>query len=200
MAKSSTSTSRGRAPGKGSSTRARKPDPTPTRYVGDEDKPALTVRAWMGLAHGVGGLFRAFGPETLEKDQRRDGLPLLLVLLAVIGAVVEWFFIGTEAGAAISAYSVGGLVGRVAFVMPVLLVFLAGWMFRHPSSVHDNGRIGIGFGLFVVTIAGFCHIAGGRPQPREGLPALSGAGGVFGWMSRSRCCSPTSADASCSAF
>ena len=88
MAKSSTSTSRGRAPGKGSSTRARKPDPTPTRYVGDEDKPALTVRAWMGLAHGVGGLFRAFGPETLEKDQRRDGLPLLLVLLAVIGAVV----------------------------------------------------------------------------------------------------------------
>ena len=182
MAKSSTSTSRGRAPGKGSSTRARKPDPTPTRYVGDEDKPALTVRAWMGLAHGVGGLFRAFGPETLEKDQRRDGLPLLLVLLAVIGAVVEWFFIGTEAGAAISAFSVGGLVGRVAFVMPVLLVFLAGWMFRHPSSVHDNGRIGIGFGLFVVTIAGFCHIAGGRPQPREGLPALSGAGGVFGWM------------------
>ncbi len=55
-------------------------------------------------------------------------------------------------------------------------------MFRHPSSVHDNGRIGIGFGLLILTIAGFCHVAGGRPQPSEGLPALSEAGGLFGWM------------------
>ncbi len=59
---------------------------------------------------------------------------------------------------------------------------LAGWMFRHPSSVHDNGRVGIGFGLLLVTIAGFCHVAGGRPQPNAGLPALSEAGGLFGWM------------------
>ncbi len=67
-------------------------------------------------------------------------------------------------------------------MLPVLLLVLAGWMFRHPSSVHDNGRIGIGFGLLVVTIAGFCHVGGGRPQPSAGLPALSEAGGLFGWM------------------
>ena len=136
----------------------------------------------MGLAHGTGGLFRAFGPETLEKDQRRDGLPFLLVLLAIAGAVNEWFFIGNEIAQNISAYTAGGLVGRVAFVLPVLLLLLAGWLFRHPASVHDNGRIGIGFTLFVLSIAGFCHIGGGRPQPRQGLPALSEAGGVFGWM------------------
>ena len=146
------------------------------------DKPPLIVRAWMGLAHGTGGLFRAFGPETLEKDQRRDGLPFLIVLFAIAGAVNEWFFIGNEVAQTISAYTAGGLVGRLAFVMPVLLLLLAGWLFRHPASVHDNGRIGIGFALFVISIAGFCHIAGGRPQPREGLPALSDAGGVFGWM------------------
>jgi len=137
---------------------------------------------WLGLAHATGGLFRAFGPETLEKEQRRDGFPFLLVLLAVAGAVVEWFFIGSEVAQAISAYSAGGLVGRVSFVLPVLLMLLAGWLFRHPSSVHDNGRIGIGFGLFVLTLAGFCHVLGGRPQPNAGLPALSGAGGVLGWM------------------
>ncbi|GAA1640071.1 DNA translocase FtsK [Microbacterium flavum] len=137
---------------------------------------------WLGLAHATGGMFRAFGPEVLEKDQRRDGFPFLLVLLAVIGAVVEWFLIGTDVGTAISAYSVGALVGRVAFIMPVLLLLLAGWLFRHPPSVHDNGRIGIGFGLFVLAIAGFCHVAGHRPQPSGGLPALSGAGGLFGWM------------------
>ena len=136
----------------------------------------------MGLAHGTGGLFRAFGPETLEKEQRRDGLPFLIVLLAIAGAVVEWFFIGNQIAQTISAYTAGGLVGRVAFVLPVLLLLLAGWLFRHPASVHDNGRIGIGFALFVLSIAGFCHIGGGRPQPRQGLPALSEAGGVFGWM------------------
>ena len=140
------------------------------------------MRAWLGLAHATGGLFRAFGPETLEKDQRRDGFPFLLVLLAIAGAVNEWFFIGNEVAANISAYSVGAALGREAFVLPVLLLMLAGWMFRHPSSVHDNGRVGIGFGLLLVTIAGFCHVAGGRPQPNAGLPALSEAGGLFGWM------------------
>lgn len=170
---------------------APKAQAAPKKYIDELDKPPVAVRAWGGLAHGVGGLFRAFGPETLEKDDRRDGFPFLLVLLAIAGAVNEWFFIGNEVATNISAYSVGLLVGRVAFVMPVLLLLLAGWLFRHPSSVHDNGRIGIGFGLFVLTLAGFCHIAAARAgsagalvraQPKDGMPALSEAGGLFGWM------------------
>ncbi len=161
---------------------AAKPAPAPKRYVDEPDRPPVIVRAWLGLAHATGGLFRAFGPESLDKDQRRDGFPFLLVLLAIAGAVNEWFFIGGEVAKTISAYTVGGLIGREAFVLPVLLLILAGWMFRHPSSVHDNGRVGIGFGLLVLTIAGFCHVAGGRPKPNEGLPALSEAGGLFGWM------------------
>ncbi|GAB6857281.1 DNA translocase FtsK [Microbacterium xylanilyticum] len=156
--------------------------PAPRKYVDEPDKPPVMVRAWVGLAHGVGGLFRAFGLETLEKDQRRDGFPFLLVLLAVAGAVNEWFFIGNAVATNISAYSVGALIGRAAFIMPVLLLLLAGWLFRHPSSVHDNGRIGIGFGLFVISLAGFCHVAGGMPQPRQGMVALSAAGGLFGWL------------------
>ncbi|MGN8554041.1 UNVERIFIED_CONTAM: DNA translocase FtsK [Microbacterium sp. SLM126] len=184
MARSSSPTKNGRAPSRtqASSSRAKKPAPAPTRYVGENDRPPVLVRAWLGLAHATGALFRAFGPETLEKDQRRDGFPFLLVLLAVAGAVNEWFFIGNEVAGGISAFTVGGLIGREAFILPVLLLVLAGWMFRHPSSVHDNGRIGIGFGLLIWTIAGFCHVAGGRPQPSEGLPALSEAGGLFGWM------------------
>lgn len=182
MARSTSPTRSGRAPAKGASSRARKPDPAPRRYVGESEKPAVIVRLWLALAHATGALFRAFGPETLEKEQRRDSLPFLIVLLAVAGAVTEWFFIGSEVAAAVSAYTAGGLVGRVSFVLPVLLLLLAGWLFRHPASVHDNGRIGIGFALFLLTLAGFCHVAGGRPAPREGLPALSEAGGLFGWM------------------
>ncbi|WP_336632470.1 MULTISPECIES: FtsK/SpoIIIE family DNA translocase [unclassified Microbacterium] len=182
MARSTSTPTNARASAKGSSSRARKPAPAPQRYADDVDRPPAIVRMWLGLAHATGGMFRAFGPETLEKDQRRDGFPFLLVLLAVAGAVVEWFLIGTEAGTAISAYTVGLLIGRVAFIMPVLLLLLAGWLFRHPSSVHDNGRIGIGFGLFVLSVAGFCHVAGSRPQPKDGAPGLSPAGGLFGWM------------------
>lgn len=161
---------------------APKAQAAPKKYIDEVDRPPLAARAWTGLAHGVGGLFRAFGPETLQKDDRRDGFPFLLVLLAVAGAVNEWFFIGNEVATNISAYSVGLLIGRMAFIFPVLLLLLAGWLFRHPSSVHDNGRIGIGFGLLMITLAGFCHLAGGLPQPREGMVALSAAGGLFGWM------------------
>ena len=132
MARSS-ATSNARASAKGSpSPRAKKPDPAPRRYVDEVDKDPLAVRMWLGLAHAVGGMFRAFGAETLEKDQRRDGFPFLIVLLAIAGAVVEWFFIGTEIGATLSAYPVGLLVGRTAFILPVLLMLLAGWLFRHP--------------------------------------------------------------------
>lgn len=184
MARSSTKTERAStsAPSRPKRQSAPKAQPAPKKYIDEADKPPVAVRAWNGLAHGVGGLFRAFGPETLEKDDRRDGFPFLLVLLAVLGAVNEWFFIGNDVATNISAFSVGLLVGREAFIMPVLLLLLAGWLFRHPSSVHDNGRIGIGFGLLVLTIAGVCHLAGPRPNPSEGPLALSAAGGVLGWL------------------
>ncbi|WP_292834727.1 DNA translocase FtsK [Microbacterium sp.] len=182
MARSTPTPTNARGSAKGTASRARKIEPAPKRYVDEVDKPPVAVRAWLGLAHVTGGMFRAFGFEDLEKDQRRDGFPFLLVLLAVAGGIVEWFLIGTDAGTSISAYTVGALVGREAFVVPVLLFLVAGWLFRHPPSVHDNGRIGIGVALFVLAIAGFCHLAGGRPQPKTGLPALSDAGGLFGWM------------------
>ncbi len=184
MARSSTKTERAStsAPSRPKRQAAPKAQPAPKKYIDEADKPSVAARAWTGLAHGVGGLFRAFGPETLQKDDRRDGFPLLLVILAALGAVNEWFFIGNEVASNISAYSVGLFVGRVAFIMPVLLLLLAGWLFRHPSSVHDNGRIGIGFGMFVLALAGIFHVAGPRPHPNQGMPALSESGGLLGWL------------------
>ncbi|HAQ59184.1 MAG TPA: cell division protein FtsK [Microbacterium sp.] len=182
MARSTSPTKSAGVPAKGATTRARKPAPAPKRYADEPERPPLVARAWMGLAHGVGGSFRAFGPERLEKHQRRDGFPFLLVLLAIAGGVVEWFFIGNHVARAISDFTVGGMLGQLAFVLPVLVLILAGWLFRHPSSVHDNGRIGIGFGMLVLAGAGLCHLAGDRPVPSQGLPVLSGSGGLFGWM------------------
>ncbi|AMB58954.1 FtsK/SpoIIIE family DNA translocase [Microterricola viridarii] len=152
------------------------------KFEAIEEKPALIVRMWMGLAHLTGGAFRALGPEKLAKEERRDGLPFFLVLLAIAGAVVEWFLINEDFAKNLDAWSFGGLVGRVAFALPVIMLFFAGWLFRHPASVHDNTRIGIGLGILLVSVAGLSHVFGGQPAPAEGMPILARAGGILGWM------------------
>ena len=146
------------------------------------DRPPLLVRAWMGLAHVTGGAARALGPETLAKEERRDGLPFFIVVLAIAGAVVEWFFINDPIAQALDSWTFGGLFGRVAFALPVVMLLFAVWLFRHPSSVHDNTRIGIGVGLLLLTVSGLCHLFGGQPEPREGMAVLARAGGILGWM------------------
>jgi len=179
------------ASGRGSSTRTAPTKKLPAKRTSTRaarnapqksDGPGVVVRAWMGLAHLTGGAARALGPETLAKEERRDGLPFFLVLLAVSGAIVEWFFINDPVAQALDAYTFGGLFGRVAFALPVVMLMFAVWLFRHPSSVHDNTRIGIGLGMLLITVSGLCHLFGGQPSPSEGMPVLAGAGGILGWM------------------
>ncbi|RDI02532.1 S-DNA-T family DNA segregation ATPase FtsK/SpoIIIE [Curtobacterium sp. AG1037] len=140
------------------------------------------VSAWLGMAHGVGALFRLLGKESLEKDQRRDGFPFLLFVLAIAGGVVEWLNPTNPVSVALDAYTFGGLFGRLAVALPVIMIVFAGWLFRHPASVHDNTRIGIGLGLMLVSIASLCHVFGGQPSAADGMVALAAAGGVLGWV------------------
>lgn len=179
------------ASGRGSSTRTAPTKKLPAQRTSTRsarsapqksDGPGVIVRAWMGLAHLTGGAARALGPETLAKEERRDGLPFFLVLLALSGAIVEWFFINDPVAQTLDAYTFGGLFGRVAFALPVVMLMFAVWLFRHPSSVHDNTRIGIGLGMLLITVSGLCHLFGGQPSPSEGMPVLAGAGGILGWM------------------
>lgn len=146
------------------------------------DEPGLLSSAWLGLAHIAGGAARLFGKETLAKEERRDGVPFLLLLLAVAGAIVEWFFAANDVAIALDAYTFGGLFGRVAFALPVMMLVFAVWLFRHPATVHDNTRIGIGLGLLLTTISGLSHIFGGSPQPAQGAVALAHGGGIIGWI------------------
>jgi len=146
------------------------------------DEPGLLSSAWLGLAHIAGGAARLFGKETLAKEERRDGVPFFLLVLAVVGAVVEWFFATNDVAIALDAYTFGGLFGRVAFALPVIMLVFAVWLFRHPASVHDNTRIGIGLGVLLTTISGLSHIFGGSPQPAQGAVALAHGGGIAGWI------------------
>jgi S-DNA-T family DNA segregation ATPase FtsK/SpoIIIE len=136
----------------------------------------------LGLAHVVGGAARVLSPETLAREERRDGVPFFIFLLAIAGAVVEWFIPADPVARALDAYTFGGLFGRVAFALPVIMLLFALWLFRHPRSVHDNTRIGIGLGVFLVSVAALCHIFGGQPAPSDGMEFLAGAGGIVGWI------------------
>jgi len=93
MATSTKSTGRARsAPARGAPARkpaARKPTAKTVKFTETEAKPSVAARMWMALAHVAGGAARALGPEDLSKEERRDGLPFFIVLLAVAGAVVE---------------------------------------------------------------------------------------------------------------
>ncbi|AAT89401.1 cell division protein FtsK [Leifsonia xyli subsp. xyli] len=186
MATSTKSTSRSRNSGRDGSS-ARKPDAKAAAqktvaYPAAADVSSPLARAWMGMAHLTGAAFRALGPEKLAKEERRDGFPFFLVLLAVAGAVVEWFLINDQVARVLDAWTFGGLVGRVAFALPVVMVLFAFWLFRHPASVHDNTRIGIGLSLLLLMVSGLCHLFSPHPSPSQGMPALAQAGGVLGWL------------------
>ncbi|MFT4123873.1 MAG: cell division protein FtsK, partial [Microbacteriaceae bacterium] len=175
---------RSKAPARGRTTSSRTRATTkrmPVRPVPDEG-PGLIARAWLGLAHVVGGAARVLGQETLARDERRDGVPFFIVLLAVVGAVVEWFLPSDPVARALDAWTFGGLVGRVASGLPVIMLVFAVWLFRHPRSVHDNRRIGIGLGVLIGAIAALCQTFGGLPAPAAGPEALAVAGGLVGWL------------------
>ena len=186
MATSTKSNSRARNSGRGGST-ARKPAAKTAQqktvaYPAADAGSSPLLRAWMGLAHLTGAAFRALGPEKLSKEERRDGFPFFLVLLAIAGAVVEWFLINDQVARMLDAWTFGGLFGRVAFALPVVMVLFAAWLFRHPSSVDDNTRIGIGLSILLLMVSGLCHLFSPHPSPSDGMAALAQAGGVLGWL------------------
>ncbi len=170
------------APAKSSAARAKG---TSSRGRAQDTRPALPIRIlrglWMGAAHVIGGTARSIGSGArgLDPAHRRDGVAFLLLALAVIVAVREWFGLSGSAGDIVHAAAAGG-VGVLAVVIPLILLFLAIRLMRHPERGEVNGRISIGLTAIVVAVCALIQVGSGLPSPPD-WSGVFAAGGLIGY-------------------
>jgi len=136
----------------------------------------------MVLAHAVGAAARALSPDQIAKEDRRDGIPFFMFLLGIAGAIFSWFLINEDLALGLHVVTFGLLFGKLALALPVVMVVFAIYLMRHPSTTKDNGRIGMGLFLLLVSISGFFHLLGSQPVPSDGEWKLAYNGGLFGWL------------------
>jgi S-DNA-T family DNA segregation ATPase FtsK/SpoIIIE len=175
----------------GSGKSARKPSSAPAR---SPEQPPWLVRvvvgAWLGVAHVVGGAIRRMGTLRTEirPEERRDGGALLMLILALVTAAVEWWnfaAVGVQAAAwpAQAWHAVAaGTFGLMALAAPVLLGGFAIRAFRHPTEMGANNRIAIGLMLMTIAGSSLFDLAAGSPAIGDGLGAIRGGGGIVGLL------------------
>ena len=145
---------------------------------------SLLAAIYMAFAHVVGAGARALSPEKMSPEDRRDGLPFFIFLLSISGAIINWFFFKDPLAQSFNQWTFGLLFGLVSYALPVVMLIFAIYLMRHPSTIRDNGRIGIGLFLFIISISGFFQALSPTPQPEPASDAagLYKAGGLFGWL------------------
>lgn len=109
----------------------------------------------------------------------REALAFVLIALAIIVALREWFGMAGLAGRVIHHIN-AGLVGLVAVVIPVVLVLAAIAIFR-PKAPEISSRVGIGLALMAIAVMGIVHLAIAPVSPMEQFSGVEGAGGIIGW-------------------
>ena len=139
---------------------------------------------WLGIAHAIGAVARSIGRSArdLEPEQRRDGVGLFVIGLAVVAAAAVWWQLP---GAVMEPTRtvVAGSVGKVGWLVPLVLV-LIGWRnMRDPERNGPAGRQVVGWAALAFGVLGIVQIANGNPQPRLGDSSdLQQAGGAVGYV------------------
>ena len=139
---------------------------------------------WLGIAHGLGSLARSIGrgARDLDPEQRRDGVGLFVIGLAVVAAAAVWWQLPGTVMEGVRTV-VAGSVGKVGWLVPLVLV-LIGWRnMRDPERNGPAGRQVVGWVALAFGILGIVHVANGSPQPELGDASdLQNAGGAVGFV------------------
>ncbi|HEY3531360.1 MAG TPA: DNA translocase FtsK [Nocardioides sp.] len=139
---------------------------------------------WLGIAHAIGAVARKIGrtAHDLEPEHRRDGFGLFLFGLAVVVAAAVWWQLpgGLMAGA---RTVVAGSVGKVGWLVPLMLVWVGWRNMRDPERNGPAGRQVVGWVALAFGVLGTVHIAAGNPAPVNGDSSdLRDAGGAIGYV------------------
>ena len=185
-----TPTKKKRSSSKRAPTRTRRPAP---RAVRSGPGPVFrafaalgrgAAAAWLGIAHGLGSLARSIGrgARDLDPEQRRDGVGLFVIGLAVVAAAAVWWQLPGTVMEGVRTV-VAGSVGKVGWLVPLVLV-LIGWRnMRDPERNGPAGRQVVGWVALAFGILGIVHVANGSPQPELGDASdLQDAGGAVGFV------------------
>jgi S-DNA-T family DNA segregation ATPase FtsK/SpoIIIE len=140
----------------------------------------------MGMAHVAGGAVRRVGTSArdLEPEHRRDGLGFALIGLSIVVAAREWWAFDGAIGDVIHAI-VAGTFGRVAYAVPLALLFLGIRLLRAPQEDSANSRIGVGLGALAFAASGLAHVAAEIPTPPQGADGMREGGGIIGFLASS---------------
>ena len=138
---------------------------------------------WLGFAHLLGGAARRIGTSArdLDPEQRRDGIGLLLLVVALVAAGSQWWSLDGPVDVTADAVVVGS-AGVLAWAVPLLLVGLSWWVLRHPAGHAPTGRLVIGWAAVIGGVLGIAHALAGTPQPVEGAGAMRSGGGFVGFL------------------
>jgi S-DNA-T family DNA segregation ATPase FtsK/SpoIIIE len=139
---------------------------------------------WLGIAHAVGATARRIGrtARELEPEHRRDGVGLFIFGLALISAAAVWWQLP---GAIMEGTRtvVAGSVGKVGWLVPLMLVWIGWRNLRDPETNGPAGRQVIGWIALAFGVLGVVHIAAGNPHPVAGDASdLQDAGGAIGYV------------------
>jgi DNA segregation ATPase FtsK/SpoIIIE, S-DNA-T family len=183
-----TTTNRGGAsrstPGRGSS--ARKPPAgrrPPARRPAPKG-PDMLDTTIDGVGRGVAKTAKATGRAVgrvreIDPDHRRDGIGVLLLVLAVVGAAGIWFGAGGPVGLWLSS-AVGYVIGLGALLLPVLLALAGVVVLTTGPNPDSRPRITLGTLLLALGALGLVHLFSGRPDdPAQWLHG----GGAIGYVS-----------------
>ena len=125
--------------------------------------------------------FAAPGSQPPGGRYRRTGWAFLILALAAVLALREWFGISGAAGNLLH-HIAAGPVGVLGVFVPLLLAALGVAMLRAHSMGAVHARVSVGCLGLLTALTGMIQVGSGNPILRDNVAGLENAGGLLGWL------------------